>query len=78
MPAKRILIFSLAYLPYAGGAELALQQITDRIGDIEFDLIALRFDRNLPRVERIGNITVYRVGFSKRRPTARELVRFPL
>ena len=78
MPAKRVLIFSLAYLPYAGGAELALRQITDRIADIEFDCIALRFDRNLPRVERIGNITVYRVGFSKRSPSARDLMRFPL
>ena len=78
MPAKRVLIFSLAYLPYAGGAELALRHITDRIADIEFDCIALRFDRNLPRVERIGNITVYRVGFSKRSPTARDLMRFPL
>ena len=78
MPAKRVLIFSLAYLPYAGGAELALRHITDRIADIEFDCIALRFDRTLPRVERIGNITVYRVGFSKRSPTARDLMRFPL
>ena len=78
MPAKRVLIFSLAYLPFAGGAELALRHITDRITDIEFDCITLRFDRNLPRVERIGNVTVYRVGFSKRSPTARELVRFPL
>lgn len=78
MPAKRVLIFSLAYLPFAGGAELALRHITDRIDDVEFDLIALRFDRNLPRVERVGNITVYRVGFSKRSPTARDLMRFPL
>lgn len=78
MPAKRVLIFSLAYLPFAGGAELALRQITDRIDNIEFDCITLRFDRNLPRVERIGNVTVYRVGFSKRSPAARELVRFPL
>lgn len=78
MPAKRVLIFSLAYLPYAGGAELALRNITDRISDVEFDCIALRFDRNLPRVERIGNVTVYRIGFSKRSPTVRELVRFPL
>ncbi|MCR4322509.1 MAG: glycosyltransferase family 4 protein [Candidatus Azambacteria bacterium] len=78
MPAKRVLIFSLAYLPFAGGAELALRQITDRIDDIEFDLITLRFDRNLPRVERVGNITVYRVGYSRWAPTARDLMRFPL
>lgn len=78
MPAKRVLIFSIAYLPFVGGAELALRHITDKIPDVEFDLITLRLDRNLPRVERMGNITVYRVGFSKRSPTMHDLVRFPL
>ena len=61
---KRVLIFSLAYLPLAGGAELAIKNITDRIGDISFDLIALQFDSALPRREKIGNVTVHRIGFT--------------
>lgn len=61
---KRILIFSLAYTPYVGGAELAIKEITDRLGsEHEFDMVTLRFDRKLPKMERIGNITVHRIGF---------------
>jgi glycosyltransferase involved in cell wall biosynthesis len=64
---KRILIFSFVYYPrFIGGAEIAIKEITDRINsdDIEFDLIALRIDKTLPKFERIGNVNVYRIGFS--------------
>ncbi len=62
---KRVLIFSLAYQPFVGGAELAIQEITNRISPAEysFDMITLRFDKKLPRVEKIGNVTVHRIGF---------------
>ncbi len=63
---KRILIFSLTYFPYVGGAEVAMKEITDRLDPSEyaFDMITLRFDSALPRVERVGNITVHRIGFT--------------
>ena len=61
---KKILIFSIAYHPFIGGAEMAIKEITDRIGDIDFDLITLRFDKNLSKFERIGNLNVYRIGFT--------------
>ena len=66
--AKRVLIFSLAYEPFMGGAEIAIREITSRIAtdDIEFHLITYRFDSALPRVERIGNVTVHRIGFGKK------------
>lgn len=69
--AKRILIFSLNYYPFVGGAEVAIKEITDRIApeDIEFHLIAYRFDSSLLKVERIGNVVVHRVGFGKRGTT---------
>ncbi|MGH7141452.1 MAG: glycosyltransferase family 4 protein [Minisyncoccia bacterium] len=67
---KRILTFSLAYLPYLGGAELAIQQLTDRIPDIEFHLVTLRFDSSWPKEEKIGNILVHRVGWGKRHTVA--------
>jgi len=35
---KKILIFSTAYYPYVGGAEVAVKEITDRIKDVEFDM----------------------------------------
>lgn len=63
---KRILIFSLAYYPnFAGGAEVAIKEITGRIdpSDIEFHMVTLLFDRSAPREEHIGNVNVHRVGF---------------
>ena len=58
-----IIIFSTAYLPFVGGAELAIKEITDRIKDYDFFLITARMKKNLPKRERIGNVEVFRVGF---------------
>ncbi len=60
---KRVLIFSLAYFPHVGGAEVAIKEITDRIHDIEFSLITLRMAGEA-RKEKMGNVRVYRVGNS--------------
>ena len=67
---KRVLIFSLTYHPHIGGAEVAIKEITDRIdpAQYQFDMITLRFDSNLPEVERVGNITVYRIGATAEDP----------
>ena len=61
---KRVIIFSLAYLPYIGGAEIAIKEITDRLPEYEFDMVTLRFDGARPTREKIGNVTVHRVGFT--------------
>lgn len=58
---KRVLIFSLAYYPHVGGAEIALKEITDRISEVEFHMITLRFNGE-PLRERIGTVFVHRVG----------------
>ncbi|HVU80256.1 MAG TPA: glycosyltransferase family 4 protein [Candidatus Paceibacterota bacterium] len=61
--SKRILVFSTAYLPFVGGAEVAIKEIAGRLGgEYEFDLIAARYARNLPKTERIGVVTVHRIG----------------
>ncbi len=63
---KKILIFSLAYYPhYVSGAEAAIKEITDRVEEDEYDfhLVTHLFERNATRKEKIGNVTVYRVGF---------------
>ena len=59
---KRVLIFSLAYIPFVSGAELAVKEITDRINDLDFDLITLRFDRKWAKKEKIGNVNIHRIG----------------
>jgi glycosyltransferase involved in cell wall biosynthesis len=56
---KKILIFSLAYFPMVGGAEVAIKEITDRITDCEFDIVTKNFGAS--GFEKIGNINVYRV-----------------
>src|SRR3989344_5575382 len=63
--ATRILLFSTAYIPHIGGAELALKEITARIKDVDFDLITARLKNDLPKEERIDNINVFRVRGSK-------------
>ncbi len=73
---KRILIFSTAYLPFVGGAEIAVKEITDRFLDKKvsgsekyaFDLITVNLDGRQKKEEKIGNVMVYRLGrdsFSK-------------
>jgi len=63
MVKKKILIFSTAYYPFVGGAEVAVKEITDRMGEsFEFDLITARFKKGLSSVEKIGSVTVYRIG----------------
>ncbi len=59
---KRVLIFSLAYYPRVGGAEIAIKEITDRLSEIEFHMITLRFSRSDAREERVGNVVVHRIG----------------
>ena len=78
---KRVLIFSLTYYPdLVGGAEIPIRKTTDRFDpkEVEFDMVTLRFNSALPETEKIGNVTVHRVGFAKHNPRIGELVQFPL
>lgn len=76
---KKILIFSLAYFPkHVGGAEVAIKEKTDRIRDIEFHMVTLRYDSTLPRVEKVGNVLVHRIGFARRDAAMGDLSKFPL
>ena len=60
----KILIFSTAYYPFVGGAEVAVKEITDNLGrTFQFDLITAKLQKDLPSVETIGKVTVYRIGF---------------
>ena len=66
MAKKRILIFSTAYFPFVGGAEVAVKEITDRLrGQYEFDLITAKLDKNFLAVEKIGAVTIHRIGTGK-------------
>jgi hypothetical protein len=60
---KRILIFSTAFYPVVGGAEVALKELTDRMPSMQFDLVCARLKKGLQDQERMGNVLVHRVGF---------------
>ncbi len=76
---KKILIFSLQYYPLVGGAEVAIKEITDRLGDeFEFHMVTLGYDSALPRQEKIGNIQVHRIGFTAKSPKIEDLRKLPL
>lgn len=80
--AKRILIFSLDYLPGTiSGAESAIEDITDRIGseEIEFHMVTMHYDSNVPREQTFGNVKAYYVGlFGKPDPSLAERGKMPL
>lgn len=78
---KKVLIFSLNYYPrFIGGAEVAIKEITDRVPseDIEFHMVTLRFDSNLPKTEKIGNVLVHRIGLALPNPDIADLKKLPL
>lgn len=64
MPAP-VLIFSTAYFPLVGGAEVAMKEVTDRLPGRDFHLFCAQIRPGLPAVERIGNVTVHRCGFGR-------------
>ena len=59
---KKILIFSLAYYPRVGGAEVAIKKITNNIKDIEFHMVTMRFSSADKKKEKNENVTIHRVG----------------
>lgn len=59
---KKVLIFSTAYFPFVGGAEVAVKEITDRLSGFDFVMITAKLDKKLPDQEKIGNVLVYRLG----------------
>lgn len=59
----KILIFTTAYFPMIGGAEVAIKEVTDRVQDVEFHLYCAKLRKDTKRLERMGNVVVHRVGF---------------
>ena len=57
----RVAIFSLAYSPFVGGAEIAVKEITDHLPN-HFFCFTHRFDNSWPKKEKIGNVEVFRLG----------------
>ncbi len=59
----RVLVFTTAYAPLVGGAEVATQNIIRRLRNrFDFQIITFRFDRSGPAREEIDGATVWRLG----------------
>ena len=57
-----IAVFSLAYHPFEGGAEVAVREITKRLPMRRFFAYTLRFDAGWVAEETIGNVEIIRLG----------------
>lgn len=67
MEKPRILIFTTAYYPFAGGAEVAIQEITRRLKErFDFYIVTSRFRRELSRRESRPEGMIIRIGFGNR------------
>lgn len=62
----RVAIFSLAYMPFVGGAEIAIKEITERLPH-DFACFTYKFFSDLKDKEIIGNIEIARVGKGRKR-----------
>lgn len=59
---KNIAVFSLAYEPMIGGAEIALKEIISRIPDYHYFIYTNKFSAKDKELETIDNITIVRLG----------------
>lgn len=58
-----VVVFSLAYEPFIGGAEVFVREVSQRLaGSWQFTIITGRFQRSLPLTAQDGPTMVYRVG----------------
>ena len=58
----RLLVFSITFRPFIGGAEIALEEILKRVKNVEASVITARLDKTLPKKEVFNGITIHRVG----------------
>ncbi len=58
----KIIIFIPSYFPFKGPVESTIKELTDRLISYDFDLLTAKFEKNLPKQEKIGRTNVYRLG----------------
>lgn len=58
-----VVIFSTAYLPFLGGAEIAIKSITQQINSFHFIILTSRLDKSISKTEKFEGVLVYRLGF---------------
>lgn len=64
---SNVAVFSLAYSPFEGGAEIACREIITRLKEFNFTIFTYKFDRSWLGREVIGNAEIVRLGRGRRR-----------
>lgn len=59
----RVLVICPSFFPIEGPAEQAVREIGQRLGHYELDVVTARLRPDLPREEKIGSVSVCRVGW---------------
>ncbi|MHB9019338.1 MAG: glycosyltransferase family 4 protein [Minisyncoccota bacterium] len=60
-----IALFTLAYAPFEGGAEIAAREIVSRLKSQNFTIFAYKFNRDWLSFEKSNNYNIVRVGLGK-------------
>lgn len=63
MSHPRIIVFTTAYLPLIGGAEVAIREIARRLPQYEWVVLTARLEKPLSRYEVVDGVAVYRLGW---------------
>jgi glycosyltransferase involved in cell wall biosynthesis len=63
-----IAVFSLAFAPFEGGAEIAAREVIKRLKGLNFTIFTYKFDRKWLSVERVDNMEILRLGKGKNSP----------
>ena len=66
LPEGRVLVFATTYYPDAGLAEERLATLAREMPETEFHIVTTKFRKGLKHIERMDNVTVYRLGFGAR------------
>lgn len=66
LPEKRILVFAVTYYPDLGPAEQALADLAGEMPDTEFHIVTSKMRKNLQAFEKIGNVSIYRLGYGSK------------
>ena len=62
-----VLVFSTAYFPFVGGAEVAIEQVANRLKDrFDFIIFTSRMRRDLPKKEARSEGAVIRIGLGNK------------
>lgn len=62
----KVIIFVPSYHPLQGPAETAVEKITEELMGYDFDLLVAKMKPGLESQEKIGRVTVYRLGFGNK------------